>query len=77
MPILLQTIVLTAEVATRFITNDSNNSSNFEIAGGTSGMKVSWQVTGIRKDPWANANRIQVEEDKPSYPYTFSSVSTF
>ena len=31
-----------------------------------SGMKVSWQVTGIRKDPWANANRIQVEEDKPT-----------
>jgi len=28
-------------------------------------MKVSWQVTGIRKDPWANANRIKVEEDKP------------
>jgi hypothetical protein len=28
-------------------------------------MKVSWQVTGIRKDPWANANRIEVEEDKP------------
>jgi hypothetical protein len=22
-------------------------------------------VTGIRKDPWANANRIKVEEDKP------------
>ena len=29
-------------------------------------MKVSWQVTGVRKDPWANANRIQVEEDKPA-----------
>jgi len=29
-------------------------------------MKVSWQVTGIRKDPWANANRIEVEEDKPT-----------
>jgi hypothetical protein len=28
-------------------------------------MKVSWNVTGIRKDPWANAHRIQVEEDKP------------
>ena len=28
-------------------------------------MKVSWQVTGIRKDPWANANRIRVEEEKP------------
>ncbi len=45
--------------------NNNNNNSRFKIAGGTSGMKVSWQVTGIRKDPWANANRIQVEEDKP------------
>src|SRR5215213_973549 len=45
--------------------NNNNNSSRFKIAGGTSGMKVSWQVTGIRKDPWANANRNQVEEDKP------------
>ena len=35
------------------------------MQGGTSGMKVSWQVTGIRKDPWANANRPKVEEDKP------------
>jgi hypothetical protein len=46
--------------------SNNNNSSNFKIAGGNSGMKVSWQVTGIRKDPWANANRIQVEEDKPA-----------
>jgi hypothetical protein len=45
--------------------NNNNNSSRFKIAGGTSGMKVSWQVTGIRKDPWANANRIEVEQDKP------------
>ena len=45
--------------------NNNNNESRFKIAGGTSGMKVSWQVTGIRKDPWANAHRIQVEEDKP------------
>ena len=44
---------------------NKNNNSRFKIAGGASGMKVSWQVTGIRKDPWANANRIQVEEDKP------------
>src|SRR5215208_961823 len=44
---------------------DKNNSSRFRIAGGTSGMEVSWQVTGIRKDPWANAHRIEVEEDKP------------
>jgi hypothetical protein len=44
--------------------SNKNNNSRFRIAGGTSGMKVSWQVTGIRKDPWANANRIQIEEDK-------------
>ena len=42
-----------------------NNNSRFKIAGGTSGMRVSWQVTGIRGDPWANTNRIKVEEDKP------------
>jgi len=28
-------------------------------------MKVSWQITGIHKDPWANSHRVQVEEDKP------------
>jgi hypothetical protein len=27
-------------------------------------VKVSWQVTGIRKDAYANANRIAVEVDK-------------
>ena len=27
--------------------------------------KVSWQVTGIRRDAWAEAHRIPVEEDKP------------
>jgi hypothetical protein len=37
----------------------------FKIAGGTTGLKVSWQVTGIRHDPYAEAHRIQVEEDKP------------
>jgi hypothetical protein len=29
-------------------------------------MKVSWQVTGIRKDAWANAHRVQVERKKPA-----------
>jgi hypothetical protein len=45
--------------------SSDNNNSRFKIEGGTSGMKVSWQVTGIRKDAWANANPIEVEEDKP------------
>ena len=39
--------------------------NSFEIAGGEPGMKVSWQVTGIRHDKFAEANRIQVEVDKP------------
>jgi hypothetical protein len=38
--------------------------NKFMVAGGTAGMEVSWQVTGIRKDKWAEANRIQVEVDK-------------
>jgi hypothetical protein len=38
--------------------------NRFEIAGGPAGLKVSWQVTGIRQDPFANANRIQVELPK-------------
>ncbi|HVG92718.1 MAG TPA: hypothetical protein VNB54_14585, partial [Alphaproteobacteria bacterium] len=38
----------------------------FKIAGGKPGLRVSWQVTGTRHDPYANENRIPVEEDKPS-----------
>jgi hypothetical protein len=55
-----------AEEISNTTTSNKNNNSRFKVAGGTSGMKVSWQVTGIRRDPWANANRIQVEEDKPA-----------
>lgn len=40
--------------------------NTFRIAGGTPGMEVSWQVTGIRKDPFANEHRIDVEVDKPA-----------
>ncbi|MGQ9495589.1 MAG: hypothetical protein ACUVRY_04930 [Thermoanaerobaculaceae bacterium] len=39
--------------------------NRFKIAGGKPGIEVSWQVTGIRQDPWANAHRIPVEEEKP------------
>lgn len=40
--------------------------NRFRIAGGKPGAKVSWQVTGIRHDAYANAHRIRVEEDKPA-----------
>jgi hypothetical protein len=39
--------------------------NRFRIAGGPAGKKVSWQVTGIRQDAYASANRIVVEEVKP------------
>jgi hypothetical protein len=38
--------------------------SRFRIAGGHPGTKISWQVTGIRQDRFAEANRVQVEVDK-------------
>ncbi len=40
--------------------------SRFTIRTNLANVKVSWQVTGIRKDPFANANRIPIEEDKPA-----------
>jgi hypothetical protein len=36
----------------------------FRIAGGSSGQQVFWQVTGVRKDPWAKAHPLVIEEDK-------------
>jgi hypothetical protein len=44
--------------------NSKNNYNYFKIAGGTSGMKVSWQAIGVRNDPYAKAHPIQVEEGK-------------
>lgn len=38
--------------------------NRFKIAGGKGGMKVSWQVTGIRHDPLSDLKRIKVEENK-------------
>jgi hypothetical protein len=40
--------------------------NRFQIAGGTPGLEISWQVTGIRHDPYAEAYRIPVEQVKPA-----------
>lgn len=40
--------------------------NRFTIRSSTPGVRVSWQVTGIRQDKWAQANRIPVELDKPA-----------
>ena len=45
---------------------DEINGNRFRIAGGAPGGKISWQVTGIRHDPYAETNRIPVEEVKPA-----------
>jgi hypothetical protein len=41
--------------------------NRFNIAGGTPGAQVSWQVTGIRRDAYAQAHRIPVEAMKPAH----------
>jgi hypothetical protein len=38
--------------------------NRFAIAGGTAKMKVSWQVTGVRRDAWAVGHPLTVEESK-------------
>ncbi len=39
--------------------------NRFRIKTDAPDIEVSWQVTGIRQDAYANKNRIKVEEDKP------------
>jgi hypothetical protein len=39
--------------------------NEFAIRTDPGRVKVCWQVTGVRKDAWAEANRIPVEETKP------------
>jgi hypothetical protein len=36
----------------------------FTIQTDKPGVEVSWQITGIRQDAWANAHRIPLEEEK-------------
>ena len=43
-------------------TKITNN--RFTIKTDKPAVEVSWQVTGIRKDAWANDHRIKVEEQK-------------
>src|SRR5262249_22662255 len=42
------------------------NGNQFTLRTSRPNVKVSWQITGIRQDAFANAHRIPVEEDKPA-----------
>ncbi len=53
-----------ATTSVLYIAEEIQN-NRFKIGGGTPGLKVSWQVTGIRQDPFANDHRIQAEQMKP------------
>jgi hypothetical protein len=37
---------------------------SFQIAGGKPGMRVSWAVTGVRRDRYASAHPVEVEQPK-------------
>jgi len=41
--------------------------NKFVIKTNMPNIEVSWQVTGIRKDAWANAHRVQAEVEKESF----------
>lgn len=46
--------------------SSTTNGERFSDRRHKPGLKVSWQVTGIRHDPYAEQNRIVVEESKPA-----------
>ncbi len=46
-----------------YVAQEIQNQS-FKIAGGTPGLKVSWQVTGVRQDAFARTNPLVVEVEK-------------
>jgi hypothetical protein len=48
------------------IVSDKMNNNTFSIKTDKPNVEVSWQVTGIRHDAWANKYRIPVEENKTS-----------
>ncbi|MEU0740856.1 hypothetical protein [Streptomyces sp. NPDC006134] len=53
------------ELAIAAVTGGVRDNS-FTIRTDKPGVTVFWQVTGVRQDAWANANRITPEEEKPA-----------
>jgi hypothetical protein len=42
----------------------STDRDSFVVAGGRPGQRVCWQVTGVRRDAWARAHPLEVEQRK-------------
>ena len=49
------------------IVKEEISGNQFSIQTDKPNVKVSWQVTGVRNDAWAKANRIKTEVNKPAY----------
>ena len=58
-----QLTVIGQQFAQSVVSSEISNRS-FTIRTDRPNIKVSWMVTGIRQDAWANAHRIPVEEEK-------------
>lgn len=58
-----QLTVIGGQFAQAIVASEMQN-HEFTIRTDKPSVKVSWQVTGIRQDAWANAHRIPVEQDK-------------
>jgi hypothetical protein len=56
-------LTVIGQFAQAIVTSKVTN-NQFSIKTDKPSVEVSWQVTGIRQDPWANAHRIPVEEEK-------------
>ncbi len=58
-------LTVIGQFAQAIVAEEIKNNS-FKIRTDKPNVKVSWMVTGIRQDVYANENRIPVEEDKPA-----------
>jgi hypothetical protein len=73
-------LTVIGQFAQAIVANEIKDNS-FTVKTDKPNVKVSWQVTGIRQDAFANANRIQVVEDKGKqrgtylHPELFNSAS--
>jgi len=56
-------LTVIGQFAQAIVTSEVAN-HQFSIKTDKPAVKVSWQVTGIRRDAWANAHRIPLEEEK-------------
>ncbi|MEP6647883.1 MAG: hypothetical protein ABJC12_12410, partial [Saprospiraceae bacterium] len=57
-------LTVMGQFAQAIISEEINNSNQFKIKTDKPNVKVSWQVTGVRQDAWANAHRIIPEVEK-------------